>query len=410
VRSSSQEVGFSQSELRSLYLLFMPFGIAIMSAAPRFPDFESQLHLNNGLFGTFVSLGAIGSFLALTSIARYVHYHGVKRALILASFFMYGGLAISPHLHTGWIWLIDNIFIAFGASAYHVSINTQAFARQKQAGGNFLPKLHGSWSFGALFAAVLAFAITQSVSLCWHLTTLALAMACVTAIGAYRIRHLLVKGVAKEEGVKDEVPSFTLKGLMAMLKYEPLLNLAMLLGIQLELATNDWSTIYSHKNLGISESLSILPYILFLVTLILMRFFFPKFFLVMSEKSMIKIFPSLGGGFFLIFLLAGHFVGSNHRVVAFTLTNFAFIFAGAGCCFMSPLFFTIAARRAQIPSSLVIASLGVVNTILIFLVKLVIAWSAQNIGLVYALMIPGVMLVFTFVGSNMALNRKASEI
>ena len=381
-----------------------------MSAAPRFPEFETQLHLNNGAFGTFVSLGAIGSFAALTTIARYIHYHGVKRALIVASTLMYGGLAISPHLHTGWIWLVNNIFIAFGASAYHVSINTQAFARQKQAGGNFLPKLHGAWSVGALSAAIVAFVITPIVSLCWHLTTMAIAMAFVTALGAYRIRHLLVSGIERKQPDTEEIPAFNFQALIRMLRYEPLLNLAMLFAIQLELATNDWSTIYSHKNLGISESLSILPYIMFLITLITMRFFFPKFFVLMSEKNMIKILPTVGGITYLIFLLAGHFVGESHKILAFTLTIFAFTFAGAGCSFISPLFFTIAARRAHLPSSLVIASLGVVNTILIFFARLIISGVAQKFGLAYALVIPGVMLIFTFVGAKLALTHKASEI
>jgi MFS family permease len=407
--SSNSLAVMSKKELNSLYIVFVSFGIAIMSASPRLPDFEAMLHVNNGVFGTMLSLGAIGSFIALSSVGRFVHSYGVKNGIILGCILMYGGLAISPHIHLAWIWSINNILIAIGGSSYHVSINTQAFDRQKATGGHFLPKLHGAWSFGALATALIAFAITSSVSLSWHITTLSLVMAALSAIGTWNMRDVLV---GKSDGTHEEdvIPRFSLALFKQMLRYEPLLNLGMLLAMQLEFATNDWATIYAHKNLGQSDSRSIIPYILFLITMIVMRFSFPRFFKVMSEVQMIKFFPAFGGIIFLISILTGHFIAVNHQNLAFILSNIAWVFAGIGCCFMSPLFFSIGSRRATVPGPMVIASLGIVNTILVFFVKLLISWVAQRFNLAFALAIPGVMLCFTAVASSLALNKKAGDL
>jgi hypothetical protein len=46
-----------------------------------------------------------------------------------------------------------------------------------------------------------------------------------------------------------------------------------------------------------------------------------------------------------------------------------------------------------LPGSVVIAQLGLVNTILVFLIKIMLSWVAQATSVMVALLIPGIMLI-----------------
>ena len=48
--------------------------------------------------------------------------------------------------------------------------------------------------------------------------------------------------------------------------------------------------------------------------------------------------------------------------------------------------------RSKSPSSVVIGQIGVVNNIAVFIMRLVIAWTAQAFSLSIALLIPAVLL------------------
>jgi hypothetical protein len=49
--------------------------------------------------------------------------------------------------------------------------------------------------------------------------------------------------------------------------------------------------------------------------------------------------------------------------------------------------------RSKAPSSVVIGQLGVINTLLIFMFKTIIAWTAQLTSIAIALLIPSTLLI-----------------
>jgi hypothetical protein len=49
--------------------------------------------------------------------------------------------------------------------------------------------------------------------------------------------------------------------------------------------------------------------------------------------------------------------------------------------------------RSSSPSSVVIGQMGVVNNIVVFIMRLVIAWTAQAVSLSFALLIPAFLLL-----------------
>jgi MFS family permease len=65
--------------------LFFLFGIGIMGWVPRFPELKANLGVNNGLFGSMLSIGALGSLVALLTVGHLVDHFGAKRILLVGS-------------------------------------------------------------------------------------------------------------------------------------------------------------------------------------------------------------------------------------------------------------------------------------------------------------------------------------
>jgi hypothetical protein len=80
--------------------------------------------------------------------------------------------------------------------------------------------------------------------------------------------------------------------------------------------------------------------------------------------------------------------------LAFTLLLLGLFAGGLGSSFLGPYLFSFAAKRSPRPDSVALAELSATNTALTFLFKLGIAWIAETVGLVFALLIPGVFFFF----------------
>ena len=117
---------FSKIERRALSYLFLPFGIGGMAIATRFPELRDQLDINNGTFGTILSLGGIGSLLGFILVGNWVHSYGVKPIVTFGSTGLFASLALYPHMHNANYFLLLNIFASFCWTSFHIANNAQA--------------------------------------------------------------------------------------------------------------------------------------------------------------------------------------------------------------------------------------------------------------------------------------------
>jgi hypothetical protein len=109
---------------------------------------------------------------------------------------------------------------------------------------------------------------------------------------------------------------------------------------------------------------------------------------------MVRFLSVFGGGGFLLFLAITVQIPAEHKSIALATTCIAFAFAGVGSSVITPAFFAAANRRSSLPSAVVIGQMGVVNVSSVFVVKAVVAWTAQfTDSLAIALTIPGLMLI-----------------
>jgi MFS family permease len=379
----------SRPEKRNLQLLFLLFGLGIMAIAPRNPEIKHNLGVTIGNFGTLLSLGGIGSLISLMFGGHIVHRFGPRPILVISSSAMYGALSIVPHLHHAWIFLFLNIFIGSSFSLYHIASNGQALKRQTETNSVLIPKLHGLWSTGALGSAILAFAITSHISLAWHIDVMMIVIWSSTQIVIWNLRDHFFEGTSSD----DSESSISFQSLIAAFKFERVITFGLLFALMIEFATTDWATIFTREQIGMSAAVSILPYLIFMLSMILVRFSIHRLLEIRSEQYWLRIGPLVGGSGFVIFIIIGTWISHNHKWLGFSVVLLSFSFAGLGCSHLAPTFFGIAGRSSSLPGSVVIAQLGLVNTILVFLIKIMLSWVAQATSVMVALLIPGIMLI-----------------
>jgi MFS family permease len=373
-----------------------------MSTATRFPEIRDQLGINNGTFGTYLSLGAIGGVVAFILVGHLVHSIGVKPIVTVAATGLFVSLGLVPHIQSPILWLVINILIAFFWVSFHIANNAQAIHRQEEIGELILPKLHGLWSLGALLTSILAIVITPYVTLAWHIGVVIAIMWAFTMYGVVESTPYFIK--KNEEA--DAFPNLSPIGIAKTFKFQPIIVLAMVLAMQIEFAIQDWSAIYAKDTINMSASSSIYGYAVFISAMIILRFNAKKLAARWSERELITKLPILGGVGFAVCISLGTWLSETNRILGFIVALVGFALAGFGSSILAPTIFAISFRKTSLPSSVVVAQLGLTQTIATFIAKVIIAWVAQATSVTVALMIPALMLLATAKFANLGKDTK----
>ena len=373
-----------------------------MSTATRFPEIRDQLNINNGTFGTYLSLGAIGGVISFILVGHLVHSIGVKPIVSFSATGLFLSIGLVPHIQKPIYWLVLSILTAFFWVSFHIANNAQAIHRQEEVGELILPKLHGLWSLGALITSILAIAITPYVTLAWHIDVVVIAMWALTMYGIIKSTPYFIK--KNEEA--DAFPNLSPIGIAKTFKFQPVIVIAMVLAMQTEFSIQDWSAIYVKDSLKMSASTSIWGYAVFISAMIILRFNAKRMVAKWSERELITKLPILGGVGFAVCILLGTWLSETNRILGFIVALVGFALAGFGSSILAPTIFAISFRKTSLPSSVVVAQLGLTQTIATFIAKVIIAWVAQATSVTVALMIPALMLLATTKFSHLGKDSK----
>ena len=358
-----------------------------MSWVPRFPEIKSHLGLSNGEFGSLISLGSIGNAAALLTVGHLVHKYGAKRIMQFAA----TGLAISiialTQTSSTFIFLIFIIVQGAGISAFHISINSQGFNFQDRTKKQVITLLSGYWSSGALITSVIAGVLVDFVSIKVHI----LVVAILSLFVMLRVIGTMTPNLVKpnENPESDFNFSETFKGF----NFDILISGGLLCAIMLEFAIGDWAAIYVKEDMRILGGIHTLPYILFTLTMILGRLNFHRLLTRFTMEQMAKVASVVSSLSFLAGIGAVTLVGHDNHLATLIILSISFIFAGIGSSFLGPSIMNAANARSRFPASVVIGQIGVINICLVFVMRWIIAWTAQATSLSIALCIPALMLL-----------------
>jgi MFS family permease len=378
-----------KAERRDLQAIFFLFGLGIMCLAPRLPDIKANLNVSTTYFGFLMSSGSIGALSAHLTMGHIVHRLGVYKVLIYSSIATYVTLGILVVLHNAEIYLIVNIICGFAWASYHIAINAQALHRQSESGTQIIPMLHGLWSAGAVATAFIALLISSYVSLNWHIFPLIITVFILKMRSISRLRPILLQGNEVTEA--DEVVNF--RTMLSSFTIDWVVSLGFLCALMLEVAAGDWATILARQEFGVSKSLAVIPYFLFMGAMIIGRLSFNRFRGDRTDKEMVQPLAVMGGTVFLTSLGLSLQLKESNLYLGFAILCIGFFITGIGISIIGPLFFGYASARSDKPGGVAVAELGALNQVLTFIGRGVISIVAGVASLPIAMVIPGVMLI-----------------
>ncbi len=371
-------------EYKTLTKLFFLFGFGIMSWIPRFPDFKDRLGLTNGEFGSVISLGSLGALISLLTVGHIVHKLGSYKVLIASTCVLYLGFILIANISSSLIFIPVNILVGFSISAFHISLNSQAFDSQTRTTKPIIVKLHGIWALGAVITGIVSGLLIGRVSAAIQLDIVYILVFLLTLKYVNSLRSISLQP-------KLEDDHYSVKQILTSLRFDRLIAGGMICAIFLEISMGDWSNIFGREYLKIEGGLITLPYILFMGALIVGRLNISKIIASVPINRAASLGAITGGSFFLLGVIASIAFGDTHKYLAFGIFSFGCFVAGLGTSFITPSFFNAAAARSPLPNSVVIGQIGLINNFLIFCGKWVIAWTAQFTSLAVALLIPALM-------------------
>jgi MFS family permease len=374
-------------ELNLIKALFFLFGLLIMSWVPRFPEVKANLQLTNGEFGSLVSMGAIGNLVALLTVGHLVHKFGARWILHISSFLLGVSLVFLTHSTSSLIFLIFIIIQGGAISAFHIAVNAQGFFFQDRTKRQIITLLSGFWSSGALITSMIAGLLVDRVALGTYSNLLAVFCFTLMTLIIYRISPNLVKADVQSDSEDKVFDMF--KGF----RIDRQVSATLLLVIMLEYAVSDWAAIYVKEDMKIAGGIHTLPYILFTLAMIIGRLNLHNLLPRYSIDFLVIRASVLSGLSFIIGILAVSLVGTDNSTLVIVILSISFTVAGLGSSFLGPSVMNAANTRSKFPSSVVIGQIGLINISLVFLVRWVIAWTAQATSLTLGLLIPAIMLL-----------------
>ncbi len=374
-------------EINLLKALFFLFGIQIMSWVPRFPEAKANLQLSNGQFGSLLSLGSIGNLTSLLIVGHLVHKFGARQIMQIASLVMAISLSFLTHSTSSLLFFVFIVLQGASISAFHICINSQGFHFQDRTKRQVVTLLSGFWSSGALITSILAGFMVDRVALGTYSNVLA-----IICLGAmlFIINELSPNLVtANTNPESDHRARDMFKGF----KIDGLVSGGLLCAIMLEFAIGDWAAIFVKEDMGIKGGINTLPYILFTLAMIAGRLNLHKLLERFSIHELAVKASLVSGLSFIAGILGVTVTGTSNKTLVIVILSISFTIAGLGSSFLGPSVMNAANTRSKFPSSVVIGQIGVINISLVFVVRWVIAWTAQATSLTFALLIPAVMLL-----------------
>jgi MFS family permease len=376
-----------EQELNLIKGLFFLFGLLIMSWVPRFPEVKANLKLTNGEFGSILSMGAVGNILALLTVGHLVHKYGARWMLYGAAALLAISLSFLTHTTSSLVFLVSIIIQGAAISAFHISINTQGFFYQDRTKKQIITLLSGFWSSGALITSIIAGLLVDRVDLGTYSNFLAFFCFVLMAFIIHRITPNLVKANTNPES--DHRARDMFKGF----KIDKQVSATLLLVIMLEYAVSDWSSIFVKEDMKIAGGIHTLPYILFTLAMIVGRLNLHNLLPRYTIDYLVVRASLLSGLSFIAGIIGVSLVGTSNETLVIVILSISFTVAGLGSSFLGPSVMNAANTRSKFPSSVVIGQIGVINITLVFVVRWVVAWTAQATTLSIALLIPAVMLL-----------------
>jgi hypothetical protein len=307
---------------------------------------------------------------------------------VISILILFSTLGTLVHVRSSLLFLILNILFGFGITAVHVCLNSQGFHFLERSKINLIISTAGFWSAGSLVTAIISGLLVGHVDLITQIDVMCIILSIIMiGIVICLKSKLLVSN-------KNSTINYSIKQIFTGFHLDWPISLGMACVVYLEWALGDWGTIFTKERLNVSGGLSTAPFIVFTAMMIFGRLVVTRLLKREPIHYWVKRAVLFAGFGFGSTIIVATLLPASYKWWSYGLFILAFAVAGMGSSFSFPAFFAAANRRSTLPSAVVVGQFGVVNNVLLFWVKWIVAWTIQFTGsIAIAMMIPTTMML-----------------
>lgn len=316
----------------------MVLGVLAGTWGAHVPSVKAHYALSEGVLAVVLFAAAAGTVLSLFVAGRIVGRIGARGAAALAAVTMSAVLATVLH-YPDVAWLLPSM-VAFGAamSLFDVAINTEGSVLESLADRAVMSNLHGMFSVGGMTGAALAaYLLARAVPPGTQLLGVCAGTAIVAVVAATGMLRTHPGAVADDGPAAHFVWP---RGLLLVL------GLLIFAGMTAEGVMYDWSVLYLHQDVGMSQAFAAAGYAVFSAAMALSRFAGDALRTRHSERALLRVGATLAAVAMTVVLLTA--------VPWIALVGFALV--GAGLAPVAPILFNAATRVPGVTRAAAIAS------------------------------------------------------
>ena len=321
----------------ALGLFFFISGLRFASWACRIPNIQDMLHLNNATLGTVLLLLPIGSMTGLPISGYLVTKFGSRRMLLIAAFALPAPMIGIGFSATPWTLAANLFFFGLTNNLMNISVNTQAVLVEKHYGRSIMASFHGLWSLGG-FAGVGLGTLMIGLSVSPLLHFILINSLCLTGMLLIH-RHT----IQQQEHHKTNKKSFGKPD-----SYLLVLGMIAFSTMACEGTMFDWSGIYFKKVIGVSNNMTTVGYVAFMLMMATGRFMGDKFITRIGATMVLRV-----SGIII-------FTGLMTAVIFpyIVPATIGFMLVGIGVSSVVPIAYTMAGRTHKMATGAAIASVA----------------------------------------------------
>jgi MFS family permease len=182
----------------AIFVIFTLSGLSIATWAARLPEIKANLDVSTGSIGILILGMSAGSILGLMASAWLMVRLGARSGMVLSLGFVAVGLVLigigAGVLFSPALVFVGLALFGFGNGSVDVMMNVEGAAAETELGKTVLPLMHACFSLGTVIgAAIGAAASALGIGIVWHAGAMAvlIAAAVLTAVRFVPVRDEL---------------------------------------------------------------------------------------------------------------------------------------------------------------------------------------------------------------------------
>jgi MFS family permease len=380
---------------RALNVVYFINGLMVMSWIPRFPQIRDGLEVSASTFGLLLSLGTLGALITTPVAGHLTHRFGTKVILRIGMVFTSGCLVAIVHAPSPRIFGLLCMALACAISLHIVSMNSHSIVVQTAVGRVVMGAFHGSWAVGSIFTGLITAVIAPMASPQLHISVMVLVLLPITLLLTRRLLPDPPSSAFPRQRGASSVPRMTRTPRRVWL-----LALGFAGASFTEFAAADWATIFAHDVLKMPVGRDGLLFTVMTAAIVIGRFSADRITARIGVERLVRwgcILMAAGMG---IGPSASQALVDVDRELAFIVAAIGFFVAGLGTSAMSPIFTAAAALVKELPPSVTLARMAMVQQGLIWGLKALLAFTAGAASLHVALLLPAVFALLPLLVSR----------